>query len=195
MRETNRLIRLRTPLDLCLMMGLWSLFNPDTYRTAGLNFGKRRGVIHYHYCYVIEILRELASRFIKWPNALEREVIKAAFEELYGYPGVMGCVDGVHMTITAPLEQKRAYIDRHHNYSMLVQAVCDHRLLYTDVYIGQPGAIGDVRNYDRSPLSSLLLTDPEMMSDDEHLLGDGAYILTSKVRAILQIFENDFKTL
>ncbi|KAK3925908.1 Protein ANTAGONIST OF LIKE HETEROCHROMATIN PROTEIN 1 [Frankliniella fusca] len=157
------------------------LISTDTYRAAGLNFGKRKGVIKIHYCYVIDVSRELAPRFIKWPNAIEKEIIKAEFEERYGYPGAVGCIDGVHMGITAPLEQKQAYFDRHHNYSMLVQAVCDHRLLYMDVYVGQPGAIGDIRNYDRSPLSSLLLTDQEMMTDEEHLLGNGAYILTSKI--------------
>ncbi|XP_052131079.1 uncharacterized protein LOC127751481 [Frankliniella occidentalis] len=42
MRRTNRLQRLRTPVDQILMMGLWPLFNPDTFRSSGLHFEKKR---------------------------------------------------------------------------------------------------------------------------------------------------------
>ncbi|KAK3925265.1 Protein ANTAGONIST OF LIKE HETEROCHROMATIN PROTEIN 1 [Frankliniella fusca] len=182
MRATNRIVRNRTPLDLCVLMGIWPLFNQDTFRSSGLHFGKKKGSIHFHYAYVIEVLREMRSRYIKWPDAQEREIIKAAFEENYGYPGVVGCIDGVSIEITAPLEDPQRFINRHDQYSMLVQAVCDHRLLYRDVYVGEPGCIGDVRNFNRSPLSLNLLTSPDFLSDGEHILGDGAYQpLTSKV--------------
>ncbi|XP_026287139.1 uncharacterized protein LOC113212589 [Frankliniella occidentalis] len=112
---------------------------------------------------------------------LKREHIKARFERKYGYIGAVACIDGVHIEITAPLENRDQHVNRHHTYSMLVQAVCDDQLLYRDVYIGNPGAIGDVRNFDNSDLSMNLLTDPDMLSEGEHLLGDGAYILTDKL--------------
>lgn len=77
---------------------------------------------------------------------------KLIFEERYGYPGCIGCIDGVHIDITAPLENPQSYVNRHHNYSILVQAVCDDKMLYRDVYCGNPGAIGDVRNFENSDL-------------------------------------------
>jgi hypothetical protein len=163
------------------MMGLWPFFNPDTFRSTGIHFGKKRGSIHYHYRYLSEVLSELAYKYIKWPGALERERIKAFFEEKYGYIGAVACIDGVHLNITAPLENPNNYVNYHHNYSILVQAVCDHRLVYRDVYCGNPGAIGDARNYNSSDLSKNLLTNPDMLSEGEHILGDGAYTLTDKV--------------
>lgn len=130
--------------------------------------------------------------FIKWPTAIERDAISTAFEDRYGYPGVGGgAIDGLQIQVTAPLEQPRRYINRHDQYSIIVQAVCDHNLLYRDVYIGGPGCIGDVRNFDNSPLSNNLLLRDDMLSPDEHILGDGAYILTDKASPIYFKFLNN----
>lgn len=176
------------PLDLKLLMGLWPIFNPDTFRSSATHFGKHKKALYRHYVFVIEVLTLMADRYIKWPNEIERDIIKVAFERRYGYPGAVGAIDGVHIEITAPLEQRRRYIDRHDNYSIIVQAVCDHRLLYRDVYVGGPGALGDRRNYDNSPLSNNLLLRDDMLSPGEHLLGDGAYVLTDQVCSIIIIY-------
>lgn len=169
-----------------MLMGIWPLFNQDTFRSTGLHFGKKKNSIHFHYSYIIELLREMGPRYIKWPDERERETIKAGFEEKYGYVGVVGCIDGVNVDITAPLENPQQFVNRHDQYSMLVQAVCDDKLQYRDVYCGEAGAIGDARNFERSPLGLNLLTSPDMLSDDEHIVGDGAYQpLTSKVLLIV----------
>ncbi|XP_052125186.1 uncharacterized protein LOC127749740 [Frankliniella occidentalis] len=181
LRENNKLIRLRTPLDLCIQRAVWPIFNPDTFRTSGLHFKQRRAGMHFHYAYIIEALAALAPRFIKWPDALEKEEIKSDFKERHGYPGVVGAIDGVLFPIQTPLEQPARFQDRHHHYSMLAQAVCNHKLLYRDFYVGEVGGIGDSRNFDRSALSVNLLTSPHLLSAEEHILGDGAYTLTSKM--------------
>ncbi|KAK3907391.1 Protein ANTAGONIST OF LIKE HETEROCHROMATIN PROTEIN 1 [Frankliniella fusca] len=153
----------------------------DTFRSTALHYGKKRASIHKQYNCAIEVLSELSGTYVKWPNALERDRISTEISEKYGYIGAVGCIDGVHIDITAPLENAQHYVNRHHSYSILVQAVCDNKMLYRDVYIGNPGAIGDVRNFDHSPLSLNLLTNPDMLSEGEHLLGDGAYTLTDKL--------------
>ncbi|KAK3920911.1 Protein ANTAGONIST OF LIKE HETEROCHROMATIN PROTEIN 1 [Frankliniella fusca] len=163
--ERGKIKRNRTPFNRCAMMGIWPLFNQDTFRSSALHFVQKKMGIHYHYQYIIEALRNMAPDYIKWPNEYEREIIKAHFEEKCGFVGVVGCMDGVSINITAPLEQPQRYVNRHHSYSILVQAVC----------------IGDSRNFDRSPLSKNLLTCPELLSDGEHIIADGAYTLTDKV--------------
>lgn len=48
--------------------------------------------------------------------------------------------------------------------------------------------LGDARNFERSPLSLNLLTSPDMLTDGEHIVGDGAYQpLTSKVLPIVDL--------
>ncbi|KAK3913140.1 Protein ANTAGONIST OF LIKE HETEROCHROMATIN PROTEIN 1 [Frankliniella fusca] len=188
MRNTNRIKRFRTNFELCLMMGLWPLFNPDTFRSSAHHFGKKRATIHYHYSYLIEVLTEMSHRYIKWPNALEREEMSSYFEQRFGYPGIVRAIDGTYVHITAPLVQSQRYVNRHHRYSILVQAVCDHRLPYRDVYNGEAGSIGDARNFEKSPLSSHLLLAPDRLSDGQHIVGDGAYTLTDK---LMKPYSND----
>ncbi|KAE8741563.1 hypothetical protein FOCC_FOCC012900 [Frankliniella occidentalis] len=180
MRETGRIIRKGLPIGDALQYTLWSLANPDTFRSTGVTFGKGRGSIHNQYRTIIEVLRELRGRFIKWPSNREMASIARIFEGRYGYPQVVGCIDGCHIPIPKPLEQEQQYVNRHHQYSLLVQGVCDDRLLFRDVFIGQPGAVGDARMYRRSPLSQIMLRQQNFM-DGFHLLGDGAYPLTDKL--------------
>ncbi|KAK3926726.1 Protein ANTAGONIST OF LIKE HETEROCHROMATIN PROTEIN 1 [Frankliniella fusca] len=90
---------------------------------------------------------------------------------MYGYPGVVGCIDGCHIVVTAPFKQPQRYVDRKFNYSILLQAVCDHNVLFRDVYVGQPGS---------EPLGSRHFRNPNVVLDN-HLLGDGGYTLTDKI--------------
>ena len=99
-------------------------------------------------------------------------MIRAEYERKYRYAGVVACIDGTYITMTAPLEQAQRYVDRHDDYSILVQAVADVHLLHRDVHIVQPGSVGDNRTYDPSPLSGNLLRRTDLLGEDEHLLGD-----------------------
>lgn len=166
------------------MMGLWILMTGDTFRSTAINFGVSKSVIFFHYIVLIEALREMAPTYISWPDAVERDAIKVRIEQKYGYPGVVGCIDGTNIYVTAPLAQPAAYINRHHSYSILAQVVSDDNLLVRDVYVGEPGSVGDARCFSRSPLFRNLTSRLDMMSDDEHLLGDGAYPISNRVRTL-----------
>ena len=168
------------------MMVLWILATPDTFRSVGVKFEVSKSTVHFHYKYIIEALREMAPLYMAWPNAYERELISNEFEALYGYPSVCGWIDGCLIHITAPLEQPQEYVDRHHQYSILLQGVCDYNLLFRDVYIGEPGSVGDKRTFRRSPLGRNILRDP-LVVGDKHLLGDGGYTLTSKVNYLSEM--------
>lgn len=177
----GRLVRqTRKGLDYSLLMVLWILASPDTFRSVGVQFGVSKQTVHFHYKYIIQALREMAPFYVKWPNRFEKQVISATFEARYGYPSVCGCIDGCLICITAPLEQPQQYVDRHHSYSIILQGVCDHRLLFRDVYIGEPGSVGDKRTFRRSPLGQNILRNASVVGD-MFLLGDGGYSLTSKL--------------
>lgn len=137
--------------------------------------------MYEHYKFAVKVLKGLTDKFVKWPSDVERDGIKTHFEQQYGYPGVVGCIDGVHIQITAPLEQPQRFVNRHHQHSVMVQAVCDHRLLYRDFYVGEVGCVGDRRMYERSPLSNNLLLRDDMLEEDEHIVGDGAHPLLNHV--------------
>ncbi|KAK3924065.1 Protein ANTAGONIST OF LIKE HETEROCHROMATIN PROTEIN 1 [Frankliniella fusca] len=179
--DKGRLIRLRTEIDKCLLMALWILSTLDTFRSTGIQFGVSRGVVHFHYVLVIEALRELAPKYIKWPSLVERQRISQSIEARTGYLGIIGAIDGTLIKITAPRIQKGRYFDRHQSYSINVQAVCDDNLLFRDVYIGEPGSVHDIRVFERSPLNDMFLERNDLISADEHLVGDCGYELRRKL--------------
>ncbi|KAK3910182.1 Protein ANTAGONIST OF LIKE HETEROCHROMATIN PROTEIN 1, partial [Frankliniella fusca] len=110
-----------------LLMVLWILATPDTFRSVALRFGVCPGKVHEYYAYIIEALRELGQFLIKWPNADQRQRMKASCERRSGFPGVVGIIDVCHVPISAPSEEPAAYRDYKNQYSISVQAVCDDR--------------------------------------------------------------------
>ncbi|KAK3931998.1 Putative nuclease [Frankliniella fusca] len=181
--QSGRVQRVRTPLDVPLLMVLWILANPDTFRSAALRLGVLPGTVYYHYSYIIEALRELAPKYIQWPDAEERMRIKERFRAYSGFPGIVGCIDGTYNTITAPIQQRERYINRHDSFSFNTSVVCDYNLLVRDIHVGEVGSLHDQRVFRRSPLYDRLLNDyqQQYIAVDEHLIGDGAYAVTDFV--------------
>ncbi|KAK3913131.1 Putative nuclease [Frankliniella fusca] len=174
---TRRRRRERTPfLDIMLMV-IWLLATPDSYRSVALRFGVTPGTLHYFYSYIIEALRELAERYIRWPSQEERQAIKQSWEDATGFPGVIGAIDCTHVPISAPLETPADYVNRHDLHSINVQCVVDHTLLVREIHAGEVGSMNDRRVFRRSNLQRQLLRRGEdrIIEPDEHLVGDGGY--------------------
>ncbi|KAE8739517.1 hypothetical protein FOCC_FOCC014973, partial [Frankliniella occidentalis] len=176
----NRLQRERTPFIHIMLMVTWLLATPDSFRSVALRFGVVPSTLYYFYIYIIEALRELSARYICWPNEEERVVIKNTFERATGFPGVIGCIDCTHVYITAPVQDSQQYVNRHHTYSINVQAVVDNNLLVRQLHVGEAGSTNDARVFRKSDLyRDLLHRAPGIIRNvDEHLVGDGAYTLT-----------------
>ena len=49
LQRRGRLLRLRTGLDVCLLMAPWILGNLSSFRGVGVIFGVSRSVVHFHY--------------------------------------------------------------------------------------------------------------------------------------------------
>ena len=60
---------------------------------------------------------------------------------MLGFPQVSGAIDGTHVPIVAPQESTADFYNQKGYCSVVVQAVVDHRSLFTDVYIGWPGKV------------------------------------------------------
>lgn len=90
-----------------------------------------------------------------------------------GFPGIVGCVDGSYI----PLDYipDVAYINRKNTPSMILQAVCDHRMVFTSVFSGWPGRVHDSRVYKNSDLARTILPS---LPENYHLVGDAAYPLS-----------------
>ena len=65
----------------------------------------------------------------------EIEHVTAAFEAKFGFPQVIGCIDGTHIPIKQPNENPHDYFCYEMKYSLNVEAICDEKGLFTDVDI------------------------------------------------------------
>ncbi|XP_025157702.1 putative nuclease HARBI1 isoform X2 [Harpegnathos saltator] len=95
-------------------------------------------------------------------------------EEICGFPGILGYIDGTYIKIRMPAKRiKSTYVNRHDYPSLTLQAVCDANKLFLDVFTGPPSKVHDARIFQLSFLSNEI----QNISEDYHLLGDAAYPL------------------
>ena len=86
----------------------------------------------------------MAPNFIYMPsNSNEILRTKKEFCEVAGFPGVIGCIDGSHIPIIAPHQDKFAYVNSKKFHSVNIQGICDANLVFLDVVAKWPGSSHD----------------------------------------------------
>ncbi|XP_052128667.1 putative nuclease HARBI1 [Frankliniella occidentalis] len=140
---------------------------------------ERRPVAHI--LLMVLVLRDMKDTYITWPNAEERNTIKRNCQRISNFPGIVGIMDGSHIFIKAPKEERAAYRNYKYGYSIKVQAVVDDSLLVRDAYIGEVVSLHDARVFRRSPLCRSILQRQDLFSNGEHIIADAAYMLLDRV--------------
>ncbi|XP_052788545.1 putative nuclease HARBI1 [Mya arenaria] len=138
-------------------------------------FGICETTVHVIVKYVAEMIcKYLLPSEIKWPNSEPRNAeIEHGFRSLKGFPGVIGAIDSSHIPIRTPKEHSESYINRKGFPSIILQAVCDSNLNFTDVYCGWPGSVHDARVLKNSPLFLETETDQnKKFPGNTHFIGD-----------------------
>ena len=92
---------------------------------------------------VLSILKYLKHRFIRWPNIQEMQTEEQTFAQRNGFLDIIGALDGTHVKISKPQMHAQRYCNRKHFYSLQVQAVCLHNMLFSHVLTGYPGSVHD----------------------------------------------------
>ena len=64
--------------------------------------------------------------------------------EMTGFPNCGGAVDGTHIPVITPSDHHADYVNRKGWYSIIMQAACNHKYVFTDVNIGWPGLVHNV---------------------------------------------------
>ncbi|CAM4574825.1 unnamed protein product [Lepidochelys kempii] len=97
-----------------------------------------------------------------------------------------GVIDGIHIPILAPEHQGSEYINRKKYFSMVLQALMDHKGHFTNINLGWPGKVHDARIFRNSGLFQQLqqgtyFPDQKITVGDVEMpiviLGDSAYPL------------------
>lgn len=84
-------------------------------------------------------------KYIRKPTGDRLQTIIQTFEDQCGLPQVGGAIDGSHIPIKAPTDEPDAYYNRKGFHSIVLQAVVDCFLTFTDVFVGYPGRVHDAR--------------------------------------------------
>lgn len=81
-------------------------------------------------------VRVLMSCFIQVPRGTDLRDIVNGFRDRWGFPQCAGAIDGTHVPIIAPHVNKADYYNRKGHYSVILQAVVDHKLQLWDINVG-----------------------------------------------------------
>ena len=132
---------------------------------------------------VCAINNTLHHEFI-WPARQRIGQIQANFFNLCGLLGMVGAINGTHISISKPRFGTADYFYfKSRGYTLNYQAIIDSNKSFLNLYIGMPGSINDTRILHRFSLYHLAmhnnLFDARNSVDSfvPYLIGDSGYLL------------------
>ena len=168
-QDTN--MRPSVSLEKRVAVALNRLATGSCYTACGVSFGLPKStanVVKNEFC---DILRRKAANFIKFPKS-EGEVRKVigGFEDISVFPHVAGALDGTHIKIIAPKENKFDFLGKKTFYSVLVLGVADSNCKFIHASAGCPGAVSHAQMLRNSALqrdiqNGVILNAPGRMID------------------------------
>jgi len=72
---------------------------------------------------VTKALVRQMPKWVKLPTQREADATKAAFYHMAGFPNVIGCIDGTHVRILAPIDNEHEFVNRKNYHSINVQVM------------------------------------------------------------------------
>lgn len=126
---------------------------------------------------VCNAFEQIAHRWIQFPTDVEQQQQnKLAFMQQFGFPGVIGCIDGTHVAILSPVEDEHLYMNRKRFHSKNVQIICKQNLEILNVNANFPGATHDSFIWSNSAINVFMRNNYYNNGDvNTWLLGDSGY--------------------
>ena len=128
-------------------MLLHFLSHQDNYGLISEKYGVARSSFHLIVNRLLKIcVVHLMPKYLKWPNAERQREMSSYFLFRNGFPGVIGAIDGTHITIAKPPTAcfpDDYYSNRTKKFSMLLQVTALEDLSLSSIDVGQPGRCHD----------------------------------------------------
>ncbi|XP_054081673.1 putative nuclease HARBI1 [Zeugodacus cucurbitae] len=182
----NALIPFWSPMDTKYSLkqsqyiSLWKLGNSrTTYRELSDRFDVGKGTSHKLFFKTIKAICCLNGE-ISWPTVTEQQQIMERFQTIRAnsFPFVIGCMDGIHFKINTPKHDAISNYDSKGVHSMIMQAICDSKLRFLDVFIGFPGSCHDGNVWKSSPIFKGITSGEVPIAGGGIILADSAYPLS-----------------
>ncbi len=166
------------PIEKKFLLTLWLLATPECFRSVGNLFGMNKGLAHAYFMYICRIIANNHCQYIKWPtDTAQCMKLASGYEAMYGLKGVVGSVDGCHVPIKPPKEDRDSYINRKGTPSINVMAICDSNMSFTYVCADYAGSIHDARIFRLTDIGQQAENNTLFVYTSFHILGDSAYPL------------------
>ncbi|CAM5140262.1 unnamed protein product [Eretmochelys imbricata] len=121
-------------------VALWKLARPDCYRSVGNQFGVGKSTVGTAVIQVASAITNiLLSRVVTLGNV---QVILDGFAAM-GFPYCGRVIDGTHIPILALVHLANQYINHKGYFSMVLQALVDHKGRFTDINMGRLEKVHD----------------------------------------------------
>ncbi|CAM5165886.1 unnamed protein product [Natator depressus] len=149
LRCKNTKIRATLTVEKQVAIALWKLAMPDRYWSVGNQFGVGKSTVGAAVMQVPHAIKDLLiSRVVTLGNV---QVIVDGFAAM-GFPNYGGAIDGTHIPILAPEHKAGEYINHKGYFSIVLQALVDHKGHFTNINVGWPGKVHDARIFRNSGL-------------------------------------------
>ncbi|GES92929.1 protein ANTAGONIST OF LIKE HETEROCHROMATIN PROTEIN 1-like [Rhizophagus clarus] len=134
------------------------------------HFRLTRSTFEWLCCEIIPLLRRNSNE-----PELEVNRITNGFKITRNFPNVIGAINGSHIPIKAPHLFPVDYFNRKGFYSIVLQAVVDHKKKFLDICVGWPGSMHDSRILINSNLYNKFNNQVTTHLNNKYILGDGGY--------------------
>ncbi|XP_050818238.1 uncharacterized protein LOC127055383 [Gopherus flavomarginatus] len=149
LRHKDTRLRSALSVEKRVAIAIWKMATPDSYRSVVNQFGVGKstvGIALMQVCRAINCI--LLRRIVTLGNMQD---ILDGFAQM-GFSNCGGAIDGTHIPILAPPHLASEYINRKGYFSVVLQALVDHRGRFIDIYTGWPGKVHDARIFRNSGL-------------------------------------------
>ncbi|CAG8668214.1 17244_t:CDS:2, partial [Gigaspora rosea] len=113
---------------------------------------------------------------VQWPSGDYKKEIHDEFQEMQGFPLVIGAIDGSHIPLFQAPDRinKDVYFSRKHKYGIHLQGIVDHKGHFIHYDIGWPASEHDAKVFQNSSIYNQQNT---FFEGEEYFLADSAYPL------------------
>ncbi|XP_039337474.1 protein ANTAGONIST OF LIKE HETEROCHROMATIN PROTEIN 1-like [Mauremys reevesii] len=135
------------PVQKRVAITVWKLATPDCYRSVAKQFGVGKSTVGKVVAEVTEAIRRVI--YPKVAGIKDIPKVIAGFERM-GFPNCAGAIDGSHVSIACPPQGAHEYLNRKGYYSIVMQALMDHRGRFMNVNVGCTGKVHNARVFHHS---------------------------------------------
>ncbi|XP_043472988.1 putative nuclease HARBI1 [Leptopilina heterotoma] len=143
-----------------ILQFLWFAGNKSVIRDVASRFDVAESTCHLIINNIIDFLNDISSQVIKFPKTEEEKAaIAEKFQEIAGFPGIIGAINGSYITIRTPAHKvKSTYVNRHDQTALTLQGVSGK------VHVSSLFKMSFIYNEIRT-----------ICGENWHLIGDAAY--------------------